>query len=121
MKLLQYDKLIAVIHDDERRLGNGLLGNPPELFVSVYNEEQDRYEVCPITWAAAETLAPRQVKCLAEELNLVRRARDLKREQKAKEIVVEEKIRAALVELPPGPVVQDAHMAAPGKRVQARQ
>lgn len=112
MKLMQYDKLIAVMHEEGTRDGDGFLVNPPELFVSVYNEERDRYEVCPIAWSTADALAPRQMKCLRDELVMERNARAMRREQEAQAAAVDEKIAAALADLPPGALVADAHMAA---------
>jgi hypothetical protein len=67
MKLSQHGRLLIALHDQETREEAGWrLKNPAELFVSIYDEENDRWSVEPISWGAANALAPHDVASLTE-------------------------------------------------------
>ena len=65
--------LMRYHNDTLERFISGGLTHKPKLYVLVGNEEQDRVETHPISWAAAQVLALNDMIVLAEELRRVRR------------------------------------------------
>lgn len=64
--------LLVVMHARERRRADGLLDNPPELFVVGVDQEKNVPCRYPISWGAARTLVPKEVDRLGEKLRDLR-------------------------------------------------
>lgn len=77
-KLYHAGPLVAVryIQGERARRSNGLLVNPPKLYVTSFNEELDQMEFEPITWKAAIALATEHVAELRHQMSTDRRLGD---------------------------------------------
>lgn len=95
MKLFQHGALIAQLADKEARLANGLIDEPPKLFVSCHDNERDEYKLIPIDWLAAWTLCPKEMRCICSQIASEREARELE-EESVKQVAETEKKVAAL-------------------------
>jgi hypothetical protein len=104
VKLFQHGALIAHMADKETRLANGLIDNPPQLFVSCLDEERDDYKLVPIDWLVAKTLCPRDVNRISALIGREREARQLEAEHEKRVAELDEKIAALR---PPEPAQQE--------------
>lgn len=73
-QILNNAHLVVVRDAVERRKANGMLENPPQLRVVVYDLETNTALVEPISFAAAKALAPEKFKAAAEKLRKARLA-----------------------------------------------
>ena len=85
-------EIVCLMSAEERRKVTGLLENPPELFVVFYDEESLICGLTPISFRAAEMLAPERLRIIGIQLEIARgRKRPLVQ-------VVKDEDRAALKE-----------------------
>lgn len=63
---------VALVAREEKRTHAGLLHNPPKLFVSAFHDEQQFFSLEPVSFAAANTLAPEAYERLGKAVDAVR-------------------------------------------------
>lgn len=65
-------EIVCLMHAEERRKVNGLLANPPELFVVFYDDELEICGLTPLSFRAAEMLAPERMRVIGVQLEIAR-------------------------------------------------
>lgn len=72
MAVISPGDVVCVRAYKEVRGRNGLLLNPPKLFVVHDDEENDRLSFEPISWTALQNLAPEKHRRIADEISASR-------------------------------------------------
>ncbi len=59
-KVIHHGRFIAIVADEDVRLGTGRLANPPLLFVATTHPETKVEHIIPTPWPLLDLLTPRE-------------------------------------------------------------